>query len=212
MSKKVKTIIKSLKIILTIIVVIVLSAVIIQRLSNNKINFFGYGIYTIVSESMKPDYQIGDMFLSKEVAMEDIEVGDDLVYIGKSGNYEGKVITHRVIAKDDSTQTIYTKGVNNTAQDPKIDYSQVYGRVVCKLFLLSIFSRLMNNSALFYIIIFVPFTFLVFLDIKAIIKDKKALEESKNKLCEEKEEDIEILGFDEEKPEEDNNQNNSENM
>lgn len=202
MSKIVKTILKTLKIVLTVIVVIVLGAVIIQRVSNNKVNLFGHGIYTIVSESMKPEYEIGDMFLSKEIKYEDIKVGDDIVYIGKASTYEGKTITHRVIRIDDGTKTIYTKGINNTAEDPGIKYDQVCGRVVYKFFLLSIFSRLMNNSVLFYIIIFVPFTLLVFFDIKAIIKDKRALEQSKNKLCEEEtQEEIEILGFEEEKKE-----------
>ena len=202
MSKMVKTILKTLKIVLTVIVVIVLGAVIIQRVSNNKVNLFGHGIYTIVSESMKPDYEIGDMFLSKEIKYEDIKVGDDIVYIGKSSTYEGKTITHRVIRIDNGTKTIYTKGINNTAEDPGIKYDQVCGKVVYKFFLLSIFSRLMNNSVLFYIIIFVPFTLLVFFDIKAIIKDKRALEQSKNKLCEEEtQEEIEILGFEEEKKE-----------
>ncbi len=174
-NKLIKTI-KWIKIILTVIVVIILGAVILQRVSNNKINFFGYGIYTIVSESMKPEYEIGDMFLSKEVAKNDIKVGDDIVYIGKTGSYDGKVITHRVISLDDR---IHTQGLNNASADPAIDYEQVYGKVVTRLALLSMFSKLMNNSVLFYVIIFVPFTILVFFDIKGIIKEKEELEKKK---------------------------------
>lgn len=174
----IKTIFKAIKIILTVVVVIILGAVILQRVSNNKISFFGYGIYTIISESMKPEYEIGDMLVSKEIPEKDIKVGDDIVYIGKSGEYDGKVITHRVTRIDDK---IHTQGLSNYREDPAIEYSQVYGKVVKKLFLLSLFSKLMNNSLLFYIIIFVPFTILVFFDIKGIIKDKEELEKKKSK-------------------------------
>lgn len=176
MNKKIKTILKTFKIILTVIVVIILGAVIIQRVSNNKINFLGYGIYTIISDSMKPEYEIGDMFLAKEVSKDDIKIGDDLVYIGEKDTYKDKVITHRVTRIDGQ---IHTQGLNNSMEDPAIEYDQVYGRVVTKLFLLSIFSKLMNNSVLFYIIIFVPFTILVFFDLKGISKEKEELQKRK---------------------------------
>ena len=38
----------------------------------------------------------------------------------------------------------------------------------------------MNNSILFYIVVFIPFSLLLFFDLKGIISDKKALEKSKN--------------------------------
>ena len=174
--KTIKTILKTTKIVLTVIVVIILGAVILQRVSNNKITFLGYGIYTIVSDSMKPEYEIGDMFLAKEVSQEEIAVGDDLVYLGKGDTYEDKVITHRVTRIDNK---IHTQGLNNSIEEPAIEYDQVYGRVVTKLALLSAFSKLMNNSFLFYVIIFVPFTILVFFDIKGITKEKEELQRKK---------------------------------
>lgn len=181
--KLIQTIFKVLKWILTITVLIVLVAVIVQRVSNNKVSFFGYGIYTIISESMLPDYEIGDMFIAKNISEDDIRVGDDLVYIGKEDSYLDKVITHRVVRIDNM---IHTKGINNPMEDPAISYDQVYGKVVTKLFLLSMFSKLMNNSILFYLIIFIPFGLLVFFDIKGIVKDKRSLETRKREEYENK--------------------------
>lgn len=169
---------KIVKIILIVLLVLALGSVAIQRLSNNKINIFGFGIYTIVSESMKPEYEIGDMFISKQVKKEDIKVGDDIVYLGKVDSYADKVITHRVIRIDDK---IYTKGTNNDLEDPAIDYEQVYGKVAFRLTILSLFSKLMNNSVLFYIVVFVPFTLLIFFDIKDIIREKNEKENELNK-------------------------------
>ena len=177
-NKILKNTLKGIKIILTIFVVIVLGTVILQRVSNNKIVLFGNGIYTIISESMLPEYEIGDMFVAREVKKEDIKVGDDIVYLGKVDTYKDKVITHRVVRIDDK---IHTKGINNAMEDPAIDYDQVYGRVTHRLLILSVFSKIMNNNVVFYAIIFVPLTFLVFLDIRDIIEEKKALEKERNK-------------------------------
>lgn len=176
-NKIIKNTIKGIKILLTVFVVVVLGTVIIQRLSNNKIVLFGKGIYTIISESMLPEYEIGDMFVATEVKQEDIKVGDDIVYLGKVDSYKDKVITHRVVRIDSK---IHTQGINNSMEDPAIDYEQVYGRVTHRLIVLSIFSKIMNNNVVFYAVIFVPLTFLVFIDIKGIIEDRKALEKEKN--------------------------------
>ena len=177
-NKVVKNSIRVIKVLLTMIVVLVLGTVVLQRISNNKITLFGNGIYTIISESMLPEYEIGDMFLAVDVKKEDIKVGDDLVYKGEVDSYKDKVITHRVVRIDNK---IHTKGINNSMEDPAIDYEQVYGKVVRRLTLLSVFSKIMNNNAVFYTIIFVPLTFLVFLDLRGIVEDKKALEREKNK-------------------------------
>ena len=181
-SKKIKIIIRILKIFLAILVTIILGAVIVQRLSNNKVMFLDRGIYTIISESMVPEYEIGDMFIAKKVKKEDIKVGDDIVYIGTVDSYKDKVVTHRVVRIDNK---IHTKGINNSMEDPAIDYEQVYGKVTTRLILLSTFSKIMNNNGLFYVIVFVPLTMLIFLDLRAIVEDKKELEMEKNKAKEE---------------------------
>lgn len=172
-----KIILKTLNIIKNILMVILIAflvLVLIQRVTNNKFKLFGIGMYTVVSESMLPEYEIGDMFIATEVNQKDIKVGDDIVYLGETGAFKDKVITHRVIRIDSK---IHTKGINNQVEDPAIDYKQVYGKVSIRLTLLSLFSKLMNNSVIFYIAIFVPFTLLIFFDIKGFREDKKEKEE-----------------------------------
>lgn len=204
--KALKIVLKSLKVLLTVLVILILAVVLIQRFSNNRVKVMGYSIYTIISESMKPEYEIGDMIIAKEVAKEDIKVGDDLVYLGAVDSYADKVVTHRVIRINGNE--IVTQGVNNPLEDPPIKYEQVYGRVAAKLGILSAFSKLMNDNILFYVIVFVPFTILIFLDIKDIVTEKKELEEEKNKTVEETKtlpenaDNVEIL--EEEEPKEEN--------
>lgn len=187
MTKKIlKVIYKILKVISTVAVVVALIVVISQRATNNKLRLFGYGVYTVISESMLPEYEIGDMFLAKEVDQDDIKVGDDIVYIGEVDSYKGKVVTHRVI-RIESNKKIVTKGINNDLEDPPIEYKQVYGKVTARLVVLSLFSKLMNNSnnVLFFFLIFVPFGILVFLDMKDVFGEKKDKKEKKEKQVEE---------------------------
>ena len=166
-----KIIYKTLKVLFTVLAIVALVVIISQRVTKNKLRLFGYGVYTVISESMLPEYEVGDMFLAKEVEENDIHLGDDIVYIGEVDSYKDKVITHRVIRIEDD-KTIVTKGINNDMEDPPIQYKQVYGKVSARLLVLSLFSKLMNNNVLFYLIIFVPFTILIFLDTKDLFEGK----------------------------------------
>ncbi len=172
LKKILKLLFKILKVLSTAFVIVALIVVIIQKVTNNKLRLFGYGVYTVISESMLPEYEVGDMFLAKEIEEKDIHEGDDLVYIGEVDSYKDKVVTHRVI-RIESDKSIVTKGINNDLEDPPIKYKQVYGKVSARLIVLSLFSKLMNNNILFYIIIFVPFTILIFLDTRDLFGEKK---------------------------------------
>ena len=175
--KFLKFILKTIKIICIICAVIILSVIAFQKLSNNKNNLFGYGVYTIITKSMEPVYEVGDMLIAHKVPLEELKIDDDIVYEGKEGTFKDKIVTHRIIKINGSK--IQTQGINNTAPDPEITYEQVIGKVMFKFTVLSLFSKLMNDSVLFYFIVFIPFTIILFFDIIGIVNDKKALEEEK---------------------------------
>ena len=65
-------------VILFLIVASVLFVVILQRASNNDIALGGIRIFNIVSESMVPKYNIGDVLVVKSIEPQNIKVGDDL--------------------------------------------------------------------------------------------------------------------------------------
>ena len=85
-----KKILKIIKIICITCAVIILSVIAVQKLSNNKNNLFGYGIYTIITKSMEPVYDVGDMLIASKVPLEELKVGDDVVYEGKEGTLKIK--------------------------------------------------------------------------------------------------------------------------
>lgn len=155
-----------------IIVVLMLLIVVMQRFSNNNIAIGGFRMFSVATGSMVPVYNVGDILISKEIEPEEIEVGDDLVYQGKQGTFAGKIVTHRVISiekQEDGNYKIITQGVANNAQDPEINQTQVYGKVICKVHILSFLQKLIKNIYVFYFLIFVPVGILVYRNIKNII-------------------------------------------
>lgn len=171
------------KIVSTFLIVLIVSVVFVQRLSNNKINLGGYSIFTVVSESMEPEYKVWDMIVAKEADPNSINVGDDIVYLGDEGEFAGRIVTHRVIKidKNGSSLDFTTQGISNELADPVIDENQIYGKVLFKSTLLSFLSKLMNNLYGFYFLIFIPFVIILFFEILDIVNDRD-VSKAKNKL------------------------------
>ena len=171
-NKVLKTIWNILYTLMFIIVVLMLIVVIMQRVTNNNITIGGIRMFSVATGSMVPVYNVGDVLISKEIEPEEIKVGDDIVYQGKKGSYNGKVITHRVISiekQEDENYKIITQGVANNAQDPEIDQTQVYGKIIYKVHILSFLAKLTRNIYVFYFIIFIPVAILVYKNVKNMI-------------------------------------------
>lgn len=178
-NKLVKIISMIIKTIITLFIVLVISLIFIQRISNNKLTLGGYGIYTIITESMVPEYKVSDMVLSKKVDVNKINVGDDIVYLGAKEDFKDKIVTHRVIKKEEIDNKLYfhTKGIANDLEDPIIEDNQVLGKVVYKSVILSFISKIVNNTYGFYFVIFVPFAILSVMEVIDIVEERKNKDE-----------------------------------
>lgn len=143
-----------IKWIIYIVVVLLLIIIIVQKVTNNNLSIGGFRIFMIVSESMKDEYDIGDVLVSKSVPSNEINVGDNITYLGEEGALRGLIITHKVVNKDEREGEVFftTKGLANYVEDPEISYDQVYGKVIYKFVLLSALAKMMNNQLSYYII------------------------------------------------------------
>lgn len=173
----IKIILGIIKSIATFFIVCVFTIIFLQRVSNNSINLAGFSIYTVVTESMYPKYKVYDMILVKSVDTKSIKVHDDVVYKGEKSDFQGKIVTHRVedITEDNGVLTFTTKGINNDIEDPLVNENQIMGKVVHKLLLLSLISKVINNTYGFYFLIFVPLVVVIFLEVMESIEEKKEL-------------------------------------
>ena len=191
-NKALKLIGNILYILLFVIIVLMLVVVILQRVSDNSISLGGYRLFTVATGSMEPKYEVGDILISKEIDQNDIKVGDDIVYRGKEGSFNGKVVTHQVVSirDEEGNKKIITKGIANTEEDPEIDGTQVYGKVIYKVQTLSFISQIIKNIYVFYFIIFVPIAIIIFRQIRYYLrKDDDEDENKEEKIIEETKED-----------------------
>lgn len=161
---------KICKIVMTFVIVCLLLIIIIQKISSNNIKLGGYGIYTVVTGSMNPTLKVKDMILSKNVEPENLNIGDIIVYMGEEGSISGKIVTHRIVKKENRNNIWYftTKGDVNQVEDKEINSNQVVGKYVTKLKLLSIVSHIVNNTFGFFFVVFIPFVVFVFFEVISI--------------------------------------------
>lgn len=86
-----------------------------------------YDGYYVTSVSMEPAIKKGDLIFVKEVAFEEVEVGDVLTFTREGSE---KWFSHRVVKIDNVEKSFKTKGDNNTVEDPiYTSYDEVVGRV-----------------------------------------------------------------------------------
>ena len=191
---------KTIYVLLYIIVLLVLLVVVIQRFSGNNATIGGFRIFNVATGSMIPVYNVGDILVSKEISPEKIQVGDNIVYKGEKNEFNGKVVTHRVISKREENGKYYfvTQGVANELADPEISEEQVYGKIIYKTIILSFVSKIINNIYTFYFLIFVPIAIII---CKIIVDNFMSYKEGKKELAEAKGKDE-----DEELEEEDKNE------
>lgn len=180
MKSKRNKIFKVIKTIFNSVVGIVLAAFIVvvflQRFSDNKISFFNYRMFTVVSQSMKPKYDIGDVLISKQVDPSKIKVGDTISYQGMTGDLANKVITHQVIKieiDENGKYIFHAKGLANLVEDPVLTEDQVYGVVVYKSFILSLVYRIVGTSIGFYLFIIVPILYIIGSEVISFMLDKE---------------------------------------
>lgn len=168
MKKILKHIGKMIYIFLFVMLIILIIFAVVQKTSDNRKSIGGIKIFTVITGSMIPVYDIGDILIVKEVIPKEIKVEDDIVYQGEKGSFKGKTITHRVISikkKEDGNYGIITKGVANLSQDPEINQTQVLGKVIFKVPIMSFILKIITNI---YVWMFIPVIILIRKNIKKI--------------------------------------------
>lgn len=102
------------------------------RINGETPHLFGHALYRVSSGSMVPTLQVGDIILCRDCDPMELKNGDIITYDGKSGQFAGKKVTHRVVKEpyrnpDDGKYYLVTKGDDNPVEDTPISTSQVTG-------------------------------------------------------------------------------------
>lgn len=153
-----------------------LLVVCLQRFSDNKISFFNFRMFTVITGSMAPKYNVGDVLISKDVEPSTIKVGDTISYRGAAGDFRNKVITHQVVGvdKDEYGEYIFrAKGLANLIEDPIVYENQLYGIVIYKSVILSFIYKMVGTPVGFFMLIIVPLMFVVGSEMIIVLLDKE---------------------------------------
>lgn len=128
-----------------ILCLILIFFILLNIFSMNNKSLFGFRIYRVISGSMQPALQIGDVIIVK-----------------KSNNYSERdiitysngltTITHRIIAINNDE--VITKGDANEVDDKPIDKEQIVGKFFFRISNFSLFSIILSKNVIYLIMIF----------------------------------------------------------
>ena len=133
--EKVKRTLRYLYIPIIIFLILGCISIIFQKLieKDNFANVFGLKSFTVLTGSMEPEINAGDVVIVKNIAQKDIKVGDVITY--SVGNSE-QTVTHRVteIVQQNGKTYYKTKGDNNNSADSDlVEYANILGTVGFKI-------------------------------------------------------------------------------
>lgn len=131
-------------------------------------SILGYQPFTVLSNSMQPSFETGDMVIVKSVNPSEIKVSDVITFQG-----ENKYITHRVvdvIAENGSTRFV-TKGDNNNVNDEKlVTSSSLVGKQIFLIANAGFIANFVSGPIGFVLIIILPLAGYIGLELYERIK------------------------------------------
>ena len=187
-----------------IVLLLVFSVILVIMVKRSHKPFlFGYATYFVVSGSMEPTIEVGDVIIIKKVNdPSELKKDDIITFNGKGSSLEGKVVTHRIISEGVEDGKITTCGdANHGISDTPITYDDVIGKYVKNSAVLTTLYSAFSSKYGFLFIVFIPLFVLLIVQIvnfrRACKMDKdgkmpeeKSAEEIKEKAVKEKEDEI----------------------
>ena len=179
-----------------VLFVILIFFILLNILSMNNKALFGFRIYRVISGSMQPALQIGDVIIIKKAnnyAEKDIITYDNGL----------TTITHRI--KSINGDEIITEGDANDAPDKPITKDRILGKYFFRISTFSVFSIMLTGKTIYLIMVLVLFAILLFAisdrvtrnleyrrnNFKKVIKEKDNKEQKKK--MPKKKDEMEIL-------------------
>lgn len=136
---------------------ILLSVVLTNR--NEPPNVLGYSAFRVVTGSMEPSIEQGELIVVKRQPASAIAVGDVITFYSQDPQLQGAINTHRVTGlKDENGSIVFsTKGDANEIEDRyPVKDTNLIGKVVFSSSVLGNVSRLAANPLIFIPLILVP--------------------------------------------------------
>lgn len=169
-----------LKIVIYTITIILLYNFLVIGLTEitNKRNkgILGFRAYIIITESMKPSINPGDIIVIKEVKDEDLSVNDIVTVETKTG-----INTHRIVRIEPGLNKQYViKGDNNNVEDEgTIEINQILGKMIFRIPVLGKVAKALQDEV--YVIIIIIILLQIFIHYQNTQEKNRIRREKKEK-------------------------------
>ena len=141
------------------------------------VRIIGYTPYVILSSSMTPQYNIGDLVYIRKIKPEKLKNGDVITFIA---NENGVLVTHRIAKISEDYKQFYTKGDANIDEDVNpVDSENIVGKVGFSLPLLGYVSTYLTSKTGRYVCLFVIFILFFFVLLPSPKKKEKEIDNGK---------------------------------
>lgn len=175
-----------LSVVMFALALIVLVTSITAHARNDRVQLFGYSFAVVVTNSMYPEIKAGDLIIVKSCNISEIELDQNAVFKGLSGDFKDLSVVHKVVGIQEDDEVgiqLRTKGVNNGKEDDDlVTAANFIGREVFHSTALgNIITFLKNPINWVYVLVFVlAISFVVMQSVK-IFKMVKNKNNGKNK-------------------------------
>lgn len=167
--------------ILLVFLVVMIAIALVQKVTGQQSQLFGYSITKILTNSMELEIMTDDVILEKLYTGQELSVGDIITFRApeESSIYvEGMnyTITHRIVSIDwtpDGGYVIQTKGDHNSKEDDfTIDENDVVSVYVATLSVMTVVFKVISNFWGFLFLIVLPLVFILIFQIVKLVKLK----------------------------------------
>ncbi len=165
--------------ILLAVLFVALISVVFCRFTGKNPSVFGYQFNVIVTPSMQPEINVGDVIISKTYKGQKLEAGSVITYYGEVGEYADKYITHKIRTVDEAKQTLVTYGIAVGRDDPTISFDQVESIFIRKSAVLTFIYSIISNPVAFVCLVIIPIIAMIAMEISNIVKEVKEEKQAK---------------------------------
>lgn len=166
---------------LIIIVLYTLALIMISLKTEGQSYLFGFKVFIVDTESMKDEFETGDLIIIKKCDFTELKVRDIITYTNR-----GQTITHRIVSIDEKLGKVRTKGDSNSVEDiESIGYDEIEGVYVAKIAKFEFIEYHLKHGMLWAMIMMIILTLILhnrrLNRRKQIRRRKKKIEDQKNR-------------------------------
>lgn len=144
---------------------------------NKTPNVFGIKTYVIISGSMQPEINVGDIVIVKEVGIDTLKEGDVISF--RQGQ---NIITHRIstIKNENGKIRLETKGDSNNVKDTSFTTeNEIEGKVIYKIPQIGKISLLLHGKMALFLILVLTYIYISHTSFVTIRKNNRKVKRIK---------------------------------